>query len=111
MLAVVYVIATGFVAAGLLNALHQAVQLPQKDGSGSAALLLSFETPLDKTWSLFLCTFAGPYYLVRYGLRFWLQSILPGRAFLLCLVLGVVWSFFSGVVLVEAALVLGKIPL
>jgi len=109
MLAAIYVIATGFVAAGLLNALHQAVQLPQTDGSGSAALLLSFETPLDKTWSLFLCTFAGPYYLVRYGLRFWLQNILPGPAFALCLALGAVWSFFSGVVLVETALLVGAI--
>ncbi|MCO5133692.1 MAG: hypothetical protein M9908_04930 [Phyllobacteriaceae bacterium] len=109
MLAVVYVIVTGFVAAGLLNALHQAIQLPQQANDGSPALLLSFETPLDKAWSLIMCTFAGPYYLVRYGLRFWLQSILPGPAFALCLALGAVWSFFSGVVLVETALLVGAI--
>lgn len=111
MLAVIYVMATGFVAAGLLNALHATMQLPQDNRDGAPAVLLSFETPLHKTWSLILCTFAGPYYLIRYGLRFWLQSILPGSAFLMCLVLGAVWSFFSGVVLVEMAIFLGSLNL
>lgn len=104
MLAIVYVIATGFVAAGLLNALHQAIQSPQNDGEDAQAVVLSFETPLDRMWSLILCTFAGPFFLVRYGLRFWLQNLLPGSAFFMALVLGTVWSFFSGVVLVETAL-------
>ena len=100
MLAVVYVVVTGFVAAGLLDALHSTIQMPQKNRNGSSAVLLSFETPLHKAWSLVMCTFAGPYYLLRYGLRFWLQNVLPGSALCLCLLLAVVWSFFSGVVLV-----------
>ncbi|MCB1387441.1 MAG: hypothetical protein KDJ80_16015 [Nitratireductor sp.] len=116
--AILYAIAVGYVVAGLLAALHRVVfSLPEAsldvatEISGGMApgrpaspmIVLHFTTFADKAWSLFVCTFAGPYLLIRYGTWLWRSRRIGGNALAACLAIGVLWSFLSGVVLVELA--------
>jgi len=105
---VLYVLVAGFVAAGLLNALHPAIVGENRQDS-SPVLELRFDTPASIAWSMIVCVFAGPYLLVRNSYQFWRLDILTAPALLVCLVLSAIWSFCSGVVIVETALALASI--
>lgn len=102
-----FVLAAGFVTAGLLNALHRVVQ--ETEGEDEDSLFLYFDSPGAALWSLMVCVFAGPYLVLTMGYRFWRLEILPAPAMALCGMVALIWSFCSGVVILEAGIVLGLI--
>jgi len=102
---VLYVMAAGFVAAGLLNALHQSIGVSGR-ADASPFMILRFDTPLAIAWSAIVCVFAGPYLVIRNGYQFWRLNVLPTSALLVCGVLSAIWSFCSGVLIIETAIAL-----
>ncbi len=103
----IYAMVCGFVAAGLLNELHLILQKEDAENNKGRGLVMRFDSPVAVTWSMFICVFAGPYLVLSQGLRFWRMRILPGSALALCSLVSVVWSFCSGVFIVEAMFALG----
>ncbi|MGB7286682.1 MAG: hypothetical protein WBC71_07115 [Salaquimonas sp.] len=101
-----FVMASGFVAAGLLNAVHITLQnaIDEPPANGMA---LYFHSPPAIAWSMFVCTFAGPYLVLSQSLHFWKQGHLPFPVLALCMFLSLIWSFCSGVFIVESAIALG----
>lgn len=104
---VLFVLACGFVSAGLLNAVHLVLQ-GQEEELPPNGMVLYFHTPAAIAWSMFVCTFAGPYLVLSQGLRFWQLGHLPNSVLSFCAVISLVWSFCSGVFIVEIAQALGK---
>jgi len=102
---ITYVLAVGFVLAGLLNAVHVAIMPNGEDENGH--FLLYFDTPLATIWSIIICIFAGPYLVAKNGLRFWTKGLLPNTALVMCGIVTLVWSFCSGIIIVETAISLG----
>lgn len=101
----IYILAFGFVLAGLLNAIHQTIMPKGEDDNGH--FLLYFDNPFSSIWSIIICVFAGPYLVVKNGFRFWYKGLLPGVALSLCAFVAAVWSFCSGVVVIQTAITLG----
>jgi len=91
----IFVVAAGFTLAGLVSAVHAS-------GSGNQAeFRISFENPLAVGWSVFLCMFAGPYIVLKNATRYWVQGLLPISILAFCSLLAGVWSFCSGIFVVE----------
>lgn len=96
-----FVIASGFTAAGLLSAIHRAV-------SGSdAEMRLSVASPLAVFWSILLCAFAGPYIAVSHAWPYWRQGDLPHHRMALVAAISGIWSFCSGVFVVQFCALIG----
>lgn len=104
---VLLVLASGFVAAGLLNALHRSVIAANEDENGGR-LVLYFDTPGAIAWSMLMCVFAGPFIVLSNGLYLWRQNLIPAIGLTLCVVLSAVWSFCSGVFIVEMVAALNQ---
>jgi len=103
---VLFVLASGFVTAALLNAIHQ--MLPGTETEmGQNALVLHFDSPSSIAWSAIICVFAGPYLVLSQGIYFWKRSYLPLGGLLFCGLVSVLWSFCSGVVVMESLIALG----
>lgn len=101
---VLFVAVFGFVAAGFLSALHRIVSPGEEaDGAGTLKFGGAFET----TWSIVVCTFAGPYLIVSNGIRFWQLDILATPVLFLCAGISLIWSFCSGVLLMEILIAFG----
>lgn len=100
MVVILFVVACGFVTAGLLNAIHLSLQGQVEEATGNG-LVLYFHSPIAIAWSMFICVFAGPYLIVSQGLRFWMDEHLPFGALAFCGVISIVWSFCSGVFMTE----------
>lgn len=96
---IILVLASGLTAAGLLSAMHRIVW-PDEEGD-DGRLVLHFDTPGAILWSIIICCFAGPWLLVSKGLHFWRRDILPPAGAALCVVLALLWSFCSGIVVIE----------
>jgi len=107
---VLFVLAAGFVAAGLLNALHCSLQNEEETEEGEL-LVLHFDSPANIAWAVIMCVFAGPYLVIKNGFHFWKIQVLPLSALVLCGAISLIWSFCSGVFIVEAALGLGIVAL
>ena len=103
--AVAFVLLSGFIVAGLLNALHQNIYAAGQDDDG--LFLLYFGTPLSTLWSLIICFFAGPYLIAKNAYHFWRLKHIPFTVLAFCGMISVIWSFCSGVFIVEAGLSLG----
>ena len=101
----VFILLCGFVVAGLLNAIHQNIYAGNEDDEG--LFVLYFDTPLSIMWSLIICFFAGPYLVLKNAFRHWSLDHIPLAVFAFCGVISVIWSFCSGVFVVEAGLSLG----
>lgn len=101
-----FVIACGFVTAGLLNALHLAVQGNVEEPPANG-MVLYFHSPGTIFWSMFVCVFAGPYLVVSQSLRFWKAGHVPFAVLAFCGLISLIWSFCSGVFVIEAAHALG----
>ena len=97
---VLFVIACGFVSAGLLNAIHLMIQGPQEELPPNG-MVLYFDTPGAIAWSMFICMFAGPYLVISHGLKLWTAGHLPSPVVGFCCLISLVWSFCSGVFIVE----------
>lgn len=122
---VLYVIASGFVLAGLLNALHQLAQKsqstlssgttdlsePKFDINNAPLLMLKFGTTLEIIWSIVMCFLAGPYLVLIQSYRFWKASVIPSAVFTVCIFVSLIWSFCSGIFVVEVGLLMGIIAL
>lgn len=118
---ILYVIASGFVLAGLLNALHQFAQCThttisnnaaelsgqKSDSNNARSLTLKFGTPIEIVWSVILCFLAGPYLVLIQSYRFWKTQQIPTSVFTICLFVSVIWSFCTGIFAVEAGLFFG----
>ena len=104
---VAFVLAGGFVAAGLLNSLHLVLLEQMREAVGQSehdeGLVLYFDRPISIAWSVVMCTFAGPWLVLSQGIRFWRREILPTSALFLCGIISTLWSFCSGVVILETA--------
>lgn len=103
-----FVLCAGFVAAGLLNALHRTLIHVDEEEEASP-MVLRFDSSGSIAWSMFVCVFAGPYLVLSNGLYFWRMSVLPTPALLTCGLLSVIWSFCSGVFIVESWLALSSL--
>ena len=98
-----FILASGFIAAGLISAMHHTV-------SGThAGLRLSFADPLVATWSLFVCLFAGPYIVIKGAMIRWSHGAVSGVILTSCALLSVFWSFCSGVFVVQTLHIVGLI--
>lgn len=100
---VIFVLASGFTAAGLVSAVHETVSGNNSD------FRLSFANPLKAGWSLFVCLFAGPYIMIRNTAICWLNGTVPGAIMLFCLGVSVIWSYCSGCFVVHSMIGLGLI--
>ncbi len=99
------VLASGFVAAGLLNAFHRYAVWVDTD-EPERPMVLYFDTLPATLWSILICTFAGPYLVLANGIYFWRLNVLPPYGLAVCGILSLVWSFCSGVFIVEVTLAL-----
>ncbi len=99
--AIAYVIACGFTAAGFVAALFRAIFEHQP------AFYARFNTPALAIWSLVLCTFAGPWILVSASLCTWRDGRPRPVVVAAAALVSAVWSFCSGVVLVQLAALAG----
>lgn len=110
---IAYVLAAGFVAAGLLNALHRVVHerldTAAEEDVLNPGLVLYFDTPANIGWSMFVCVFAGPWLVLSQGIWFWKQDVLPLAALAMCGLLSVIWSFCSGVFIFEVLMSFGVV--
>ncbi len=101
--ATAYVIACGFTAAGFLVSLYRTAHVDQP------AFHARFDTFASALWSLALCTFAGPWILVNAALGTWRMGRLPVALVAVAALVSVVWSFCSGVVLVQLAMLASRL--
>ncbi|MCB1459488.1 MAG: hypothetical protein KDJ48_09550 [Nitratireductor sp.] len=100
-----FVIAFGFTTAGLIAGIHSAAT------ASAPSFRLYLHSPLAVAWSVAVCMFAGPWLVLSQGLRYFANGRLPVPAFGLLAGLSVVWSFCSGVFVVELLLLLNVIGL
>lgn len=100
---VAFMIASGFTTAGLLSSLHSSVA-----GDGPD-FRLSFDNPLSAFWSAFVCLFAGPVIVLKNAANHWVSGLLPFSVLLFCFALSAMWSFCSGVFVVQLAAMFGLI--
>ena len=100
---VIFVLAMGFVSSALLSAIHKTA------GGHPNHFHLSLESPVSLVWSFFICMFAGPYIILTNAFRFWRERYLPDVIFLFCLLISGLWSFCSGVLVVQLLSVGGVI--
>ncbi|MFK5979369.1 MAG: hypothetical protein QM488_10830 [Rhizobiaceae bacterium] len=98
-----FILASGFITAGFISAMHQTV-------SGSkAGFRVSFSGPLVALWSLFVCLFAGPYIVIKSAGVFWSKGALSGAVMASCALLSMFWSFCSGIFVVQTLYIVGLI--
>jgi hypothetical protein len=102
--------ALGFTLAGFLTALHRTV-LPSVDDVGDGAILLQFDTVGHSIWSSVICTLAGPYILFVNAIRFRLRQVLSCTGLTICASVSLLWSFCSGVLIVETLIAVGIIQI
>lgn len=102
---VLFAIASGFTIAGLLSAVHGLIR--DRAGMNRGAIGLSFANPVVGAWSLLLCAFAGPYLSLALALPSWRRGRLPGPVLAFLGLIAGVWSFCSGVFVVQAGLLVG----
>jgi hypothetical protein len=110
MLLIIMAMALGFTVAGFLTALHRTV-FPAVDNVGEGALLLQFDTVGHSVWSSVICTLAGPYILFVNAIRFWLRQVLSFAGLTICASVSLLWSFCSGVLIVETLIAAGIIQI
>jgi len=89
------VLASGFIAAGLVSAMHRTV-------SGETAdFRLPLYNPLLAGWSLFLCLFAGPIIVITNAAKLWVKDAISDRLMVLCIAISFIWSFYSGIFVIQ----------
>lgn len=98
-----FILASGFIAAGFVAAMHHTVS------GTSASLRLSFAGPLVAIWSLFVCLFAGPYIMIKSAGIYWSKGALSGTIMASCALLSMFWSFCSGIFVVQTLYIVGLI--
>jgi hypothetical protein len=96
--AICFAMACGFTAAGLVTSLYQ---LTHSGGAGFRAL---YGSPAQAFWSFVLCTFAGPWIMLSAALGVWRGGRLPLVWVAVAAAISAAWSFCSGVVIVQSAL-------
>lgn len=110
---IVFVLAAGFVAAGLLNALHLVLQQQfhetVEEDVLNPGLVLYFDTPGAIGWSMIVCVFAGPWLVLSQGIWFWKHDVLPTPVLGICGLLSLIWSFCSGVFIFEVVYAVGML--
>ena len=90
-----FAIASGFVAAGFLSALHRCV-------TGSpAGFRFAADSPVHVIWGFFICMFAGPHIVASGALRRWSAGGLSVSTLLLAALIAIVWSLFAGVLVAQ----------
>jgi len=101
--AAIFAAAAGLAAAGIVSTLNGMLAGGPDPGRPS------FASPAAAAWSLVYCAFAGPLLLLTHA-----ASRQPGRRrapipLAALVMLGCVWSFCSGVVVVEACLLAAQL--
>jgi len=85
----------GFALAGFVAAAFRAA------GHDRLAFQARFATPVEASWSLALCIFAGPYIVASAAARRWRLGALTALQLSAAVALTGVWSFCSGVVVFQ----------
>lgn len=98
LLKVAYAISIGFVAAGILASTYQLMTLKPP------SFVVSLETWGSVAMSVFLCAFAGPFIVMRNAIRGRQVEGRPVKWFAISAVITAVWSFCSGLVMIDLAL-------
>ena len=98
-----FVIALGFVTAGLIYSANTAVRRGPLEisiaGYGIASLMGSF----------LLCMVTGPYVVFERGVSFWREGAIPTTLLTACVVISLLWSFCLGVFVAQMLIGLGVI--
>ncbi len=89
------VIASGFVTAAMLGSLAAAV------GGDDRSFRITLETPSKTLATFVFCMFAGPYLIVGNALNFWKQGYIPASILAFCGFISIVWSFCSGILVLQ----------
>ncbi len=95
-----YAASAGFVAAGVIGSFYQLVT------SEPPKFALSLETWLRSFSSALLCIFAGPFIIMRNAIRGRRIEHRPVGWLMASSVLAMLWSTCSGIVVIQAALVI-----
>ncbi|GIL00316.1 MAG: hypothetical protein BroJett030_02150 [Alphaproteobacteria bacterium] len=102
---VLFATACGFTTAGLLSSVHR-LALGEAE---TRPVGLSFASPPAMAWSLLICALAGPYLALALAWPSWRRGDLAGRHLLALAAVCAVWSFCSGVFVIEAGLMIGHL--
>ena len=89
------VIASGFVTAAMLGSLVAAI-----DGD-DRGIRITTETPAKAAATFVFCMFAGPYLVASKSLKFWRDGYIPGSILAFCGFISVLWSFCSGILVLQ----------
>lgn len=93
---------SGFIAAAIMDCGVVALT------GSNARFEVSARRPMWSAAIFMFCMFAGPYLLLTKSLKFWREGYLPSLVFLACCFVSAVWSFCSGIFVLQA-LVMSKI--
>lgn len=96
--AIAFAMACGVTAAGVITSLYH-ISHPARAGFRAR-----FGSPAQALWSVVLCTFAGPWIMLSAALHVWRAGRLPVAWAAVALMISAMWSFCSGVVIVQSAL-------
>ncbi len=99
----IFIVAAGFISAALLWNTRFL-----KSGSPENFDVKS-EHPTGVLGKFVFCMFTGPYMIADNGLAIWKRGELRFSVFLLCLLLAVLWSFCSGIFVVQMLVLTGII--
>lgn len=91
----IFVVAAGFITSAMAS--YGAAMLGGKDGS----FRVSFQTLASIIWGFFVCLFAGPYLTLETSMEFWRKGLLSGQVFTIAVVVTMVWSFCTGVFVIQ----------
>jgi hypothetical protein len=96
--AIAFAMACGFTAAGFTASLYRLSH------SGEAGFRALFDSPSQVFWSFLLCTFAGPWIILRASLHVWRGGAMPTPWLAFPAAICALWSFCSGVFIVQMSL-------
>lgn len=98
-----FIVAFGFVTGALVN---YCGGLLNAEGRG---FQISFDSASQIVAGFFICMFAGPYLTMEQGLAFWRNGRLSGGVFCFAALISLLWSFCSGIFVVQLLMVLGLV--
>ena len=99
----IFIVAAGFVSAALLWNTRFLKSGPFGNFS------VKSEAPTGVLAKFVFCMFTGPYMIADNGLAIWRKGELRFSVFLICLLLAVLWSFCSGIFVVQMLVFTGVI--
>lgn len=89
------VIASGFVTAAMLGSFMAAIN------GENTGIRITMETPTKAIATFVFFMFAGPYLVASNSLKFWRGGYIPGSVLAFCGFVSLLWSFCSGILVLQ----------